>query len=59
MPAFPQVAPPVGQTVTITLVNTETLTAEWDGLQWWVDLPDSPNRAPVVNSYVVSWFLEQ
>lgn len=59
MPQFPQTNPPVGQTVEITLATGETLDAEWDGLQWWFNLPDSPNQAPIVNSYVVAWFLPQ
>lgn len=54
MPSFPKNMPPIGQELEITLTNGSVLTAEYDGLQWWVSLPDDPNAAPVVNSFVVA-----
>lgn len=55
MPQFPQVAPPVGQTVDITLANGDVFPATWDGLQWWMGVNDNPNDIPVANDFVVSW----
>lgn len=55
MPAFPEVSPPTGENVEITLANGSVFTAYFDGLQWWLGVPDEPNDVPVVNSFVVSW----
>lgn len=55
MPAFPEHAPPVGQTVEVTLVNGDVFSATWDGLQWWMGVDNNPNDVPVTNGYVASW----
>lgn len=59
MPAFPQVTPPLGQFVTVTLANGGTLEGYFDGLQWWVGVPDQPADIPLVNDYVVSWAMAE
>ena len=59
MPAFPQVLPPQGQTMDVTLSNGSQFAATWDGLQWWIGVPDEPNDVPIVNSFVVSWTYQQ
>lgn len=47
--------PELGTNVDATLVNGSVFTAYWDGIQWWVGVPDDPNDLPLVNEYVVSW----
>ncbi len=59
MPAFPQVTPPLGQMVAVTLANGATIQGYFDGLQWWVGVPDQAEDIPLVNSFVVSWTLDQ
>ena len=55
MPLFPNTTPPTGQTVDITLSNGSVFPATWDGLQWWMGVPDNPDDVPVVNAYVTHW----
>lgn len=58
MPLFPQQIPPLGQNVSVTLRNGEQFYGYYDGLQWWVGVPDSPNDLPVNNEFVERWQLE-
>jgi hypothetical protein len=51
--------PDVGLLVDITLANNSEFTAYWDGLQWWMGVPDEPNDVPVTNNFVVSWKHQQ
>lgn len=47
--------PDLGVNVDVTLVNGSTFVGYWDGLQWWVGVPDDPNDLPLVNSFVEHW----
>lgn len=58
MPNFPAVTPPLGQNVEATMANGDIFTGYWDGLQWWVGVPDSPNDLPVSNLFVTAWKFE-
>lgn len=49
--------PPIGQNVEVTLASGSTLTAYWDGTQWWAGVQDDANDVPVANGYVVDWTL--
>jgi hypothetical protein len=54
-PTFPENMPPEGETVTITLDNGVSISATWDGVQWWAGLNDEPEDVPISNDYVASW----
>lgn len=47
--------PDLGVNVNVHLVNGTVLFGYWDGLQWWVGLPDNPDDMPVANDFVSRW----
>lgn len=55
MPAFPEVTPPYGQSVIVTLSSGSERLAYLNGVQWWCGVDNDPNDVPIVNSFVVSW----
>lgn len=59
MNKFPDKIPPLGQNVDVKMHNGDTFTGYYDGLQWWVGVPDSVNDLPVANQFVATWLLEQ
>lgn len=59
MNKFPEKIPPLGQNVEVTMHNGDVFTGYYDGIQWWVGVPDSVNDLPVANQFVDTWFLEQ
>jgi len=48
--------PNIGQQVIVTLSTGEEVWACWSGLDWYVELDDSPDTAPL-DGLVVSWRL--
>jgi len=59
MHKFPEVPPPTGQTVDVTLTNGSVFPATWDGLQWWIGVPDNADDVPIVNGFVTGWSYQQ
>lgn len=47
--------PPIGEMVTLSLADGNTVEGYWDGLQWWTGLENDPVDAPILNDFVVSW----
>lgn len=47
--------PDLGTNVNVHLANGNTLMGYWDGVQWWVGVPDSPSDIPLNNDFVTNW----
>lgn len=47
--------PDLGMNVNVHLANGTTLFGYWDGLNWWVGVPDEPNDIPLNNNFVDRW----
>lgn len=54
-PPFPATTPTEGENVTVTLDNGVTLTAYWDGTQWWAGINGEPQDVPISNDHVSGW----
>ena len=47
--------PEVGGRAMVKLVSGSLYDARWDGLRWWINVPNDDNDLPVEKAYVTGW----